>query len=128
MLMPERVDTATDKNYTKGESFESSVFPVTDDIEEITVSIERALIANITDRDIVGCTLMASFDEGKTFIKWGGMTIAGGEIIGRKGNIIPFSHFNVTLPLATNRKLKVFIDAKEDTHIKLDVDQLFKAG
>ena len=125
LLMPEKVDTAFDGQKTKGLNLESSAFLIDDDITSVTVSVDRALLPNISEKDICGFRLAYSTD-GKTWEPGGGITFRGGVHRGRAGHIMPFSAFTGDIPKGRGRQIKVKLDMKETSYIKLDIDQLIR--
>ena len=125
LIVPEKVDVIFDGEKTKGQVLESSAFLVDDDITSVTVSVDRSFLPNIPDTTVCGFLIEVTTD-GKTWVSGGGATFTGGVYKGRAGHIVPFSTFTNNIPKGKGRQIKVKLDVKESSHIKLDLDQLIR--
>ena len=123
--MPDKTtrDAIPDKTYLKDEAVEGTVIDIDDDINSITITIPRTGLVDISDRNICSVSTQASYDNGATWIKYGGFTIAGGVYRDRLNRIVDESTYTVNLRPGRGRKIKVLCRALEQTKIKVDFDQ-----
>jgi hypothetical protein len=122
--VPEKVDNMSDKDFVKGEKINSLKVTVDDDIEEVTVSVDRASLPNISEKEVCFMRLMVSYDNGETYAKAGGLGFRGGVHVTRGGHILPFSSVTVKVKPIKKRQLYVEIEAFENGRFKIDADQL----
>ena len=127
--MPEKVnaDVVPREVYSRDRVEVSDVIDVDDDIDVITLSLDRAGFTQATrNKEVCNLLVDCSYDGGKTWEGWGGIGTQGGTVIGRLGNLLPYTSYEVELRKGTNRKLRISCEARETIQIKVDIDQLFK--
>lgn len=126
--MPERVleNVVPNKEYIVDEKQTGTLFDVDDDIDFFTLTFSRSNIVNIKNRDIVSVKILCSYDDGVTFEGCGGFTAEGGDLIGRSGQLLPYTSLGVNVRKGIGRKIKVECTTFARTLVKIDLDYLIR--
>jgi len=116
------IDVISEVSQSKGVKVTSAEITVDDDVNSILAIFDRTGIADIAS-NICQMLIDVSYDNGATWVKWGGVTIAGGPYLDRTGTLVTETVYSVNLRKGTNRKIRASCEAFESTKVKIDLDQ-----
>ena len=125
--MPEVVfaDIVSRRAYDPGERPQTIEFPVDDDIQRYTISLDRDGWS-ATGREII--KVRVEVFDGRQWVKAGGFGTHGGVHIHHLGHTVFFSSITVNINPERGRRIRVFFEVIDSCTIKADIDLLVSNG
>ena len=123
--MPNRTNTILpEQAVAKGQRIPSQVTNIFRDIQSVNIRVDRSLLANISDRDVIKLWVEAAVRDAEDVWDFaGGITFRGGEHRDRNNQVIAETQYAFPVSGQNYAAIRVTVEGLENTNIRVDMDQ-----